>query len=130
MTPMVDSKESWDRLVLLIASRPREGWEDVYEEVTRREIVRLTPRPLGARIESAKNVERPIGCERLADAYTESKNTLRERVEMLVDLEAWCRGYMRWLNRQIKAASPGDAVRQAQEEELAELTALLEGGAR
>jgi hypothetical protein len=33
-------RETWDRLVLLIA-QPREGWEFEFEEITRREIERL-----------------------------------------------------------------------------------------
>ena len=32
-------------MVLLLATRPREGWEDIYEEVTRREVARLAPQP-------------------------------------------------------------------------------------
>jgi hypothetical protein len=35
--------ETWDRLVLLLIARPREGWEPEYEEITRREIERLEP---------------------------------------------------------------------------------------
>jgi hypothetical protein len=38
-------KETCDRLVLLLASRPRDGWEDIYEEVSRREVERLAPHP-------------------------------------------------------------------------------------
>jgi hypothetical protein len=33
--------ETWDRLVLLLISRPLEGWESEFEEITRREIERL-----------------------------------------------------------------------------------------
>jgi hypothetical protein len=33
--------ETWDRLVLLLIARPREGWEPEFEEITRREIERL-----------------------------------------------------------------------------------------
>ena len=33
--------EIWDRLVLLLIARPREGWEPEFEEITRREIGRL-----------------------------------------------------------------------------------------
>ena len=33
--------ETWDRLVLLLISRPREGWEPEFEEIARREIERL-----------------------------------------------------------------------------------------
>jgi hypothetical protein len=33
--------ETWDRLVLLLISQPREGWEPEFEEITRREIERL-----------------------------------------------------------------------------------------
>ena len=38
--------ETWDRLVLLLIARPREGWEPEFEEITRREIERL-PVPAG-----------------------------------------------------------------------------------
>ncbi len=34
--------EVWDRLVLLLIAQPREGWEPEFEEITRREIERLT----------------------------------------------------------------------------------------
>jgi len=33
--------ETWDRLVLLLITWPREGWELEFEEITRREIERL-----------------------------------------------------------------------------------------
>lgn len=33
--------ETWDRLILLLIARPREGWEPEFEEITRREIERL-----------------------------------------------------------------------------------------
>ena len=33
--------EQWDRLVILLSSQPREGWEDVYEAITHREVQRL-----------------------------------------------------------------------------------------
>ena len=36
-----DSREMWDRLVLLLIARPHEGWEHEFEEITRREIERL-----------------------------------------------------------------------------------------
>ncbi len=32
---------TWDRLILLLIVRPREGWEPEFEEITRREIERL-----------------------------------------------------------------------------------------
>jgi hypothetical protein len=35
--------ETWDRLVLLLISRPREGWQAEFDEITRREIERLSP---------------------------------------------------------------------------------------
>jgi NADPH-dependent 2,4-dienoyl-CoA reductase/sulfur reductase-like enzyme len=35
--------ETWDRLVLLLIARPREGWEPEFEEITRREIERIKP---------------------------------------------------------------------------------------
>ena len=34
-------RETWDRVVLLVIARPREGWESEYEEIARREIERL-----------------------------------------------------------------------------------------
>jgi hypothetical protein len=34
-------REMWDRLVLLLIARPREGWESEFEEIIRREIERL-----------------------------------------------------------------------------------------
>ena len=34
-------RETWDRLVLLLIARPREGWNLEFEEITRREIERL-----------------------------------------------------------------------------------------
>ncbi len=34
-------RETWDRLVLLLISEPRKGWELEFEEITRREIERL-----------------------------------------------------------------------------------------
>jgi hypothetical protein len=36
-----DFRETWDRLVLLLISRPLNGWETEFEEITRREIDRL-----------------------------------------------------------------------------------------
>jgi hypothetical protein len=33
--------ETWDRLVVLLIARPREGWESEFEEIARREIERL-----------------------------------------------------------------------------------------
>jgi hypothetical protein len=43
MEDAVDNRlsETWDRLVLLLIARPREGWELEFEEITRREIERL-----------------------------------------------------------------------------------------
>jgi hypothetical protein len=35
-------QELWDRLVLLLIAQPREGWEPEFEEITHREIERLT----------------------------------------------------------------------------------------
>ncbi len=43
MNVTYDSREAWDRLVLLLIAQPRQGWEDVYEEITRREVERLAP---------------------------------------------------------------------------------------
>ncbi len=37
-----DRHETWDRLVLLLIAQPREGWEPEFEEITRREIERLS----------------------------------------------------------------------------------------
>jgi hypothetical protein len=34
-------RETWHRLVLLLITQPREGWEPEFEEITRREIERL-----------------------------------------------------------------------------------------
>jgi hypothetical protein len=34
-------RETWDRLVLLLIARPRDGWESEFEEITRREVERL-----------------------------------------------------------------------------------------
>ena len=36
-----DSREAWDRLVLLLIAQPREGWESEFGEITRCEIERL-----------------------------------------------------------------------------------------
>ena len=36
-------QEIWDRLVLLLISRPLEGWEAEFSAITRREIERLSP---------------------------------------------------------------------------------------
>jgi hypothetical protein len=36
-------REVWDRLVLLLISRPLEGWEREFQEIVRREIKRLSP---------------------------------------------------------------------------------------
>jgi hypothetical protein len=35
------ARESWDRLILLLIARPREGWEREFEAITAREIQRL-----------------------------------------------------------------------------------------
>ena len=35
-------QDTWDRLVLLLIAQPREGWEPEFEEITRREIERLS----------------------------------------------------------------------------------------
>lgn len=43
MATTYDNREAWDRLVLLLAARPRDGWEEVFEEITRREVERLAP---------------------------------------------------------------------------------------
>jgi hypothetical protein len=42
-------REIWDRLVLLLMSQPRDGWEPEFHEITRREIERLAV--LGAEVE-------------------------------------------------------------------------------
>lgn len=34
-------RETWDRLVLLLITEPRKGWEKEFREITRREIERL-----------------------------------------------------------------------------------------
>ena len=36
-------RETWDRLVLLLIARPREGWELEFGKITRRELERLAP---------------------------------------------------------------------------------------
>lgn len=36
----IDRRETWDRLVLLLITQPREGWEPEFEEIARREIGR------------------------------------------------------------------------------------------
>jgi hypothetical protein len=36
-------RETWDRLVLLLVSRPRQGWETEFEAISHREIERLNP---------------------------------------------------------------------------------------
>jgi hypothetical protein len=43
MEDAADSKlrEIWERLVLLLIARPRDGWEPEFEEITHREIERL-----------------------------------------------------------------------------------------
>jgi len=38
-------RETWDRLVLLLISRPIKGWESEFEEITRREVERLAVPP-------------------------------------------------------------------------------------
>ncbi len=44
MSAPTDDKlcETWDRLVLLLISQPREGWEPEFKQISRREIERLT----------------------------------------------------------------------------------------
>ena len=42
-------RESLDRLTLLLISRPEEGWEKEFKEITRREIERLAV-PAGERV--------------------------------------------------------------------------------
>ena len=37
----INRREICDRLVLLLITQPREGWEPEFEEITRREIERL-----------------------------------------------------------------------------------------
>jgi hypothetical protein len=39
----IDKREMWDRLVLLLIAVPREGWEEEFKEIARREIGRLAP---------------------------------------------------------------------------------------
>ena len=41
--------ETWDRLVLLLITQSREGWEPEFEEITRREIKRLAVATVGVR---------------------------------------------------------------------------------
>jgi len=40
MEPIHDTRETWDRLVLLLIAQPRERWESEFEEIIRREIER------------------------------------------------------------------------------------------
>jgi hypothetical protein len=40
-----DKHETWDRLVMLLIAQPRDGWGEVFEEITRREVERLAPQP-------------------------------------------------------------------------------------
>ena len=42
-------QEVWDRLVLLLITSPREGWEIEFEEITCREIERLVVQKSEAR---------------------------------------------------------------------------------
>jgi hypothetical protein len=42
-------RETWDRLVLLLITQPRDGWEAEFEEITRREIERLAILPAAAK---------------------------------------------------------------------------------
>jgi hypothetical protein len=37
------NREDLDRLVFLLASEPRDGWEDIFEAARRREVQRLVP---------------------------------------------------------------------------------------
>ncbi len=37
----------WDRLLLLLTSKPRPGFEEFFEEVCLREVRRLMPLPVG-----------------------------------------------------------------------------------
>ena len=41
MDTAYNTREMWDRLVLLLIAQPSEGWEREFEEITRREIERL-----------------------------------------------------------------------------------------
>jgi hypothetical protein len=36
--------ETWDRLVILLAARPRDGWEREFAAIARREVERLRVR--------------------------------------------------------------------------------------
>jgi hypothetical protein len=36
-------QDVWDRLALLLVSKPEEGFEDLYKRLVRREIERMTP---------------------------------------------------------------------------------------
>jgi hypothetical protein len=37
-----DNQEMYDRLVLLLITRPCEGWEQEFQSITRREVERLS----------------------------------------------------------------------------------------
>jgi hypothetical protein len=51
-TTCTTREETWDRLVLLLIAQPRNGWEEVFSEITRREVKRLAPHP--------REVENPV----------------------------------------------------------------------
>ncbi len=37
-----NTQDAWDRVLLLLSSQPREGCEDIYHEVARRELERIS----------------------------------------------------------------------------------------
>ena len=41
-TTQAKQREMWDRLVLLLITQPRQGWEREFDEIARREIERLS----------------------------------------------------------------------------------------
>ncbi len=74
MNATCDSREAWDRLVLLLIAQPRQGWEDVYEEITRREVERLAPLPEQVKRPTAdpEQVGRRDGTEVKGDSASET----------------------------------------------------------
>jgi hypothetical protein len=73
-------RETWDRLVLLLIARPRNGWELEFKEITRREIERLAA-PLPRR--SAMSSPR-ITYTRHPDATPETERSVLAQVYRFV----------------------------------------------
>jgi hypothetical protein len=60
MSTTYDKNETWDRLTLLLIVQPRKGWEDIYEEITHREVERLAPHPREVKSPAADPSERGV----------------------------------------------------------------------